>query len=155
MPITHYQLRRLEELFALSSELAQHFPNPSNVQVGIYELLLNALEHGNLAIDEAQKLELVRAYRWQQEIERRLALPEYREKHVDVALAVEADKCSITITDQGEGFDWRRYMAPAVAAEMQARDRFCGLGLLMVRHAGFDAIVFNEKGNEVRCDVRK
>ena len=154
MPITHYQLRRLEELFALSSELAQHFPNPSNVQVGIYELLLNALEHGNLAIDEAQKLELVRAYRWQQEIERRLALPEYRGKHVAIALEVEEDKCSITITDEGEGFDWRRYMAPGQKVT-QARDRFCGLGLLMVRHAGFDAIVFNEKGNQVRCDVRK
>jgi two-component system cell cycle response regulator len=151
MPIYHYQVRRLEEILGLSTELAQHFPDPDSVQIGIYELLINALEHGNLAIDEEQKLELVRATHWQQEIERRLALPEHRDKHVAVELAVDDDTCRITITDQGEGFDWRRYMKPINAP----RDRMKGLGLLMVRHAGFDDIAFNEKGNQVRCDVRK
>lgn len=151
MPIYHYQVRRLEEIFALSMQLAEHFPEPSNVQIGIYELLINALEHGNLAIDETQKLELARAYRWQEEVERRLQLPEHRDKHVAVELEVDDDRCCITITDHGDGFDWRRYMRPSESVQ----ERMKGLGLLMVRHSGFDNVVFNEKGNQVCCDVRK
>ena len=134
----------------MSAELAQYFPDPFNVQIGIHELLLNALEHGNLAIDEQEKIALVRAGRWQQEIERRLQLPEYRDRHVAVELAVGDDACSITITDQGEGFDWRPYMT----TNERKHDQLSGLGLLMVRHAGFDAVAFNEKGNQVRCSAR-
>lgn len=151
MPITHYEVRRLEEIYALSVELAQHFPDPLAVQIGIYELLINALEHGNLAIDEQTKMQLVREYRWKAEVERRLQLLQHRDKHVTVELEVDEEKCCVTITDQGDGFDWRHHMAPGE----RVRDGLSGLGLLMVRHAGFDAITFNEKGNQVRCGVRK
>ena len=151
MPVFQYQVRRPEEIYALSMELAQHFPDPSTVQIGIYELLLNALEHGNLAICERLKIELVRQYRWQEEVERRLQLPQYRDRHVDVVLELEGTACCIIITDQGDGFDWQHYMTPG----NRTRDRLSGLGLLMVRHAGFDAISFNEKGNQVRCSVAK
>ena len=151
MPVFQYQLHRPEEIFALANELAQHFPDPDTVQIGIYELLLNALEHGNLAICEVLKIELMREYRWQQEVERRMQLPEYRDRQVEVILEVDEEACCIVITDQGEGFDWQHYMTPG----RRTRDQLCGLGLLMVRHAGFDAITFNEKGNQVRCSVRK
>lgn len=151
MPMYHYEVQRLEEIYALSVRLAQHFPDPITVQIGIYELLINALEHGNLAIDEQLKIQLVREYRWQEEVERRLQLPQHRDKRVAVELEVDEEKCCVTITDEGDGFDWRHHMTPGE----RVRGGLSGLGLLMVRHAGFDAITFNEKGNQVRCDVRK
>ncbi len=151
MPVLTYQVRCLAEIYVLSVELAQYFPDPASVQIGIHELLLNALEHGNLEINEQLKMELVREFRWQQEVEHRLQLPQHQDKKVEVELHVDDEKCCITITDQGNGFDWRHYMTGA----NRSAGSLSGLGLLMVRHAGFDTVEFNEQGNKVRCDVRK
>lgn len=116
---------------------------------GIYELLLNAVEHGNLKIDKSQKTELLRQGHFNLEIARRLLLPENEKKYVEIEVVENDFFCALTITDQGNGFDWRAHsqlMPDATAAH--------GRGLLIAKRCGFDHISFNEKGNSVSCLVK-
>lgn len=151
MPAYHYTLQELEEVYDLSMLLSREFPDPSAVQLGIYELLLNALEHGNLEIGPELKMTLIRENRWEHEIKRRIGLPEFSNRKVEITLELKETECRMTITDQGKGFDWQHY----ISALAKTESRPCGMGLFLVRHAGFDTILFNEKGNAVTCIVGK
>ncbi len=48
--------------------------------MGLSELLVNAIEHGNLEIGYDEKSRLLQSEGWQGEIDRRLALPEYTDQ---------------------------------------------------------------------------
>ena len=43
-----YELRTLAEARMLAAHLSQYFPQPARVLFGIVEMLVNAIEHGNL-----------------------------------------------------------------------------------------------------------
>ena len=51
-------------------------PDPEAVIIGLTELLVNAVEHGNLGITYEDKTALNAAGTWDTEVRRRLALPE-------------------------------------------------------------------------------
>jgi len=146
--VHHYQLKTLQEIFDLSQSLAHYFPEPEQVMTGIYELLLNAVEHGNLGIGCAAKTQLIKDGKWEAEIMHRLSLPHYAAKHVEITLRHDDKECRLTICDQGEGFAWREYLA----REANPRDLH-GRGLLIAFNAGFDHIAFNEAGNIVTCTI--
>ncbi len=78
--------------------------------VGLLELMLNAIEHGNLGIDYEKKGELRARRQMQEEIQRRLELPEFRDKRVEVEFTRRGETYEVLITDEGPGFDFERYM---------------------------------------------
>jgi hypothetical protein len=55
-------------------------PEPRSAVYGLNELLINAVEHGNLGITYDEKIKLVVEGRLESEIERRLALPQNQAK---------------------------------------------------------------------------
>jgi CheY-like chemotaxis protein len=140
-----YACRTLAEVKTLSAHLAQYFPEPSRVVHGISEFLLNAIEHGNLALDYDDKSELLRAGKWLDEVERRLQLPENIDKRVRVLLDNAEDRVSLTVIDEGKGFDWCGYMDldPARAFDLHGR------GIALSRLMSFDSVEFRGAGNEV------
>lgn len=144
----HYTLKNLQEIFDLSLFLAKHFPDPDQVMTGIYELLLNAIEHGNLALGCEEKYRLVQEGKWEEEITRRLSLPQNKNKHVAITIVRNTDECSLTIADQGKGFQWQEYVRQG--ANPRAPH---GRGLLIAFSSGFDRITFNEAGNIVTCAI--
>ena len=75
-----FEFRTLAEAEKLSALLAANYPDPDRVAVGIWELLCNAVEHGNLAIDFAEKSRLLRSGTYHAEIERRLATMPFGER---------------------------------------------------------------------------
>ncbi len=78
--------------------------------VGLFELLVNAVEHGNLGISYEEKSELLENGSYNREISRRLTLPENRKKWVEVELK-RLDTCmEMTIEDDGPGFDFENYL---------------------------------------------
>jgi len=142
----HYTLKTLPEIFDLSQLLSRYFPDPEQVMTAIYELLLNAVEHGNLGLGFKAKTALVREGRWEAEITRRLSLPHYAGKQVEISVVQDADECRLTIADQGQGFHWQEYLRRV------ADPRFPhGRGLIIALNAGFDRITFNDAGNIVTC----
>ena len=75
-----FEFRTLAEAAELSTLLAYAFPEPETQVVGLSELLINAVEHGNLGITYEEKSRLNSDGSWQQEVNRRLALEENRRR---------------------------------------------------------------------------
>jgi len=71
---------------------------------------LNAIEHGNLAISYEEKGKLLAKRQHAKELKRRLSLPEYRDRFVEVRIERVLGTLIVRITDQGLGFDFERYM---------------------------------------------
>jgi CheY-like chemotaxis protein len=115
--------------------------------VGVLELLMNGIEHGNLGITYEEKGQLLSERRYKQEIERRLALEEHRFKRVRATLTRIGDHLQILIVDCGPGFDYRRYLT-------FDKERFFhshGRGILLARAAL--GVEYFDPGNLVRVTL--
>lgn len=137
--------RTLEQGRTLASVLANACPDPSRVVNGLSELMINAVEHGNLAITYKQKSELNKNGDWEAEVKRRLAMHENARKVVEVNYARVNGEILITITDQGEGFDWQPFMELSPERAFDSHGR----GIAMSRMLSFDRIEYRGRGNEV------
>ncbi len=144
-----FEIRTLDEIHALTPLLAQLFPDPQRVNLGILELLINAVEHGNLGIQYDEKTRLVLDANWQEEVERRLALPENVAKHVRIRFVREPQAIRLSISDQGAGFDWRNYLSISSERALDPHGR----GIAMSRMISFDNIEYVGNGNQVDATV--
>lgn len=140
----------LSDVQACTAMLASMCPDPAAVAIGIKELLVNAVEHGNLGISYDEKKSLRLADCWDAEIARRAALPENRGKIVRVELAREPGQIELVVTDEGQGFDWRNYL------DLDHRRAFDpnGRGIAMARMLSFASMEYIEPGNRVRVTIR-
>lgn len=140
-----FSFRSLGDANRLAGLLASLCPAPEAAALGLTELLVNAVEHGNLGISYAEKVALKRADAWEDEIARRLALPENRDKAARVSLRRLPHEIVFHIRDAGSGFDWRRYLDfdPARAFDPNGR------GIAMARTMSFSRLEFLGCGNEV------
>ncbi len=131
--------------------LASCFPDPERVVSGLMELLVNAVEHGNLGITYEEKHRLLAENSWRSELDRRAALPENLGKQVDVIYQSKEEGQVIQITDAGNGFDWKRYwhINPSRATSSHGR------GIARARLMAFDVLAYNERGNQVTLMVKK
>lgn len=143
--VAKFQLRTLGETVAMSEMVAQFFPDPARSHVGIWELLTNGIEHGNLGIGYAQKGALLRSGEWESEIERRLLLPEHSAKQLCIEVFHAHDCVGLFVRDAGRGFDWKRYLE---IDPQRARD-LNGRGIALARSVSFDALHYSASGNEV------
>lgn len=123
--------------------------NHKNIELGLNEVFLNAIEHGNLCISSQEKARLKMNNSWQPEIDSRLNDPVYQYKQVEVIAELTLTHVSITVTDEGDGFEWRKLEQN----ESSASRAYHGRGLLVARSLSFDKMEFNEKGNQVACLV--
>ena len=146
-----FRCRTLAESRDLASGLARGCPDPKRVVLGLQELLTNAVEHGNLGISYAEKTRLLLENRWAEEVEQRQAQPGYGERTVTVTLAREAGAITITIRDEGAGFEWRKYLEfdPERAFDPHGR------GIAMARMMSFDALEYQGNGNTVVLKIVK
>lgn len=143
--------RTLTEAKGLALLLASASQKPSRTITGYSELLINAVEHGNLEIGYREKSRLLASGRWHEEIENRLSSPEYAERSVEVKLENNEHSFVVTITDQGQGFDWQRYLEfePERAFDLHGR------GIAMSNNFSFDRLEYWGKGNSVTATVLK
>ena len=82
-----FTFRTLAEAESLAAFMANCFPEPERVLPGLGELLVNAIEHGNLGIGYEKKTELVELGIWRSEIERMQNLPENIMKYAFATIA--------------------------------------------------------------------
>lgn len=145
MESSFFKFKTLDEGRSLASVLANACPDPDRVALGLSELIINAIEHGNLGITYDEKSYLNDAGIWHDEVLRRLSLPENESKYVEVKYEKINDEIRITIKDQGLGFEWEPYL------EMQAERAFDnhGRGIAISKQSSFDALEYCGNGNEV------
>lgn len=144
-----FEIQTLDDAQYLSTFLAQFFPNPDNVVFGISELLINAVEHGNLGITYDEKTTLKVSETWEEEIDRRLKLPEYVNKKATVNVLRNDKTITLTIKDEGNGFHWQDYLEISPDRAMDNHGR----GIALSRMMSFDELEYIGSGNEVKCTV--
>jgi CheY-like chemotaxis protein len=145
-----FAFRTPEAARDLAVVLASACPDPRRVAIGLTELLLNAVEHGNLAIGYREKTRLRETARWDEEIAARLADPRYADRQVRVSYRRVNGTITVCIKDQGDGFDFEKYldMDPARAFDTHGR------GIAMSRMLSFDSLDYRGCGNEVEVTVK-
>ena len=144
-----FRLHTIEEARDVGTLVAGLCPDPSNTVIGLTELIVNAVEHGNLGITYAEKSELSGMDRWLAELERRAALPENAGKFVDVRFERDHQQIRITVRDQGAGFDWRPFLEPDPTRVFDTHGR----GITIARRLSFDELEYKGSGNEVVATI--
>jgi len=145
-----FELKTITEAEDLSAFIANCFPDPERVIAGLAELIINAVEHGNLGISYEEKSDLVERGIWREETDRRVELPEHKDKKVQVTFRRNEDSLQVKIEDQGKGFDWRRYLEidPSRATHNHGR------GIAQAKAVSFDELKYNSTGNVVKGIIR-
>ena len=138
-----FACRTPDEARDLASLLAATTARPEVVVLGLSELLLNGIEHGNLGMSYATKGALMLEGRFHQEVAQRLKLPESYGKVVTVDVTCDHGDVIFRITDQGHGFNHEEYMDlhPDRATDPNGR------GIAMARIMSFDQLDYEGRGN--------
>lgn len=143
LQVTHYTFQNFQEAQHLATLIAAATNNP-NENLVICELLNNAIEHGNLGISYEEKSELLEQDKFLEEIERRMQLPENIHKQADVTIEKYQHKMIVTITDQGNGFDYSKYLAIDQSRLFESHGRGIAIANSILK------IQYLEKGNVVK-----
>lgn len=142
-----FQIKTLEVARTLASFLASACPQPEKVVTGLSELLINSIEHGNLCIGYDQKTVLQKNGSWIQEIENRLEQDDYKDKFTTIQFENTGKKIHIIITDQGAGFEWKKYLEFDPVRVYDSHGR----GVAMAKAMSFDSLEYNDLGNQVHA----
>lgn len=140
-----FEFRTLDEVFNLVFILAKMAPDPVQLASGLTELMINAVEHGNLGITYQEKSQLNERDGWRQEVERRLGLPENTDKKVTITIERDETEIRFRMIDQGSGFDWQPYLD----IDVERAEHSHGRGIAMSRMLSFSSIEYQGTGSEV------
>lgn len=146
-----YTLKTLPEAQSIAQNIIQALNLQPRIYIGLLELLINAIEHGNLEIDYEQKTQLVENKKWQEEVAQRYCQSPYKDRFVTITVDEIADYYIITIEDQGEGFDWLHY----TNALADVTDNKHGRGILIAQMISFQRLEYLGSGNIVKCYIEK
>lgn len=146
-----FKFQTIADAESLAAFIANCFPDPERVLPGLGELLINAIEHGNLGIGYAKKTELVDEGTWRSEVDRLQTLPQHEGKYATATIAHKADGTYVVIEDEGAGFDWKSFMNidPSRAGDNHGR------GIAQANTMSFDRLSYSEEGNRVVAFVGK
>jgi anti-sigma regulatory factor (Ser/Thr protein kinase) len=118
------------------------------IHVALFELLMNAVEHGNCGINYEEKT------RWLEEgkdsldlIREKLKNPSIRDRKVRFTYRIGTETSSFTIQDEGQGFDWKNHLA-----DTQGKLELHGHGIKMT-NLYVENLRYNDRGNEVSFDI--
>jgi CheY-like chemotaxis protein len=138
-----FEVRTLEEAQAVAGLVAQMAAEPETAVMGLAELLVNGVEHGNLGIDFETKSRLKHEDSWGEEVERRLALPDNEDKRVRLHLQSCGGNWRVTIRDEGDGFDWQSFLEVAPERAFAPNGR----GIVLARKLAFSQMNYVGNGN--------
>jgi len=118
------------------------------ISTAVDEALTNAYYHGNLEV--SSRLREEDSQRFYQLAEERRTKAPYNQRRINVKVELSAEGVSITIEDEGRGFDPSSLPDPT---EEGFIDRPHGRGILLMK-TFMDEVEFNPTGNEVRMVKR-
>ena len=105
-----FRFKTVDEGDFLAARIANACSNP-NEALFITELFANSVEHGNLQITYDEKTRLIEEGRLELEVRNRMMHDLHRNKFVEVQFKRKQNQIEIEITDQGNGFDFEKYLA--------------------------------------------
>ncbi|MGA2141536.1 MAG: ATP-binding protein [Brevinematales bacterium] len=117
------------------------------LRVCLREIIINAIEHGNLAITFEEKTEAMKNENYMEYIMKKQEDPRYKDKKVMIEYSINPDRAVYKIADEGNGFNYRSILAGVKDKES---NKFLphGRGITMTMGI-FDSIEYNKAGNLV------
>jgi len=115
-----------------------------NLKIGLEEMIVNAIEHGNLRISFEEKNAAIEEGKLGELLAERLRQNNNAARRVHVHSHLTMDSLRVSIRDEGEGFDWRNL--PKLRPENLLL--YGGRGIFLTK-IYFDEVSYNESGNEV------
>jgi FixJ family two-component response regulator/anti-sigma regulatory factor (Ser/Thr protein kinase) len=115
------------------------------LRMGLHELIVNAIEHGNLELGS----ELKDRHNYLDLLKHRAREPRFSERRVMIEVVIVAGSFTCMVQDQGPGFDWRSLPDPTDPENLFKPH---GRGVIMAGNF-FDEFFYSESGNQVT--VRK
>lgn len=151
MKTGYFEFRSMKEAQSLTTLLASLCADSGKVSLGLWELLINAVEHGNLGISYEEKSRLVKNEEWSAEVKRRMLLSENTSKVATAQFESSDNEIRFLIRDEGPGFDWQSFM------ELNPERAFDpnGRGIHLARTLSFDRIEYFGSGNSVLAVINK
>lgn len=145
-------LSKIVDRLLLETESALEPKDRLGIRLGLMEILINAIEHGNLGIGYHEKsLAIERGPNGlEQVIEERMHSEPYCGRKVQVDFKLNRERCEWLVTDQGEGFDFNNLPDPN---DPENLIRCHGRGIMLAR-LQFDECTFLGCGNQVRMVKR-
>jgi len=128
---------------------AQAVADPNSLEgmcIGLYELLINAIEHGNLGITFREKSDALQNNTYRELLESRMKRADSEGMVVRIESDYEPSSITVEIRDQGEGFDLST-LPDLKDAEAILLDH--GRGVLLAT-LFYDSVDYSEPGNCVK-----
>ncbi len=144
--VEEFEVKTLEDMYDVISKIARNASNQCTAKHVLTELILNAIEHGNLNIGYTKKSEFIRQQIWENEILDLLNKPENANKKVCIKSIHTPDYLEVIISDQGEGFDWKKYKELKAESIIEVNGRGIYKAFKML-----PTIEYTGNGNEVHC----
>lgn len=137
-----------EASYRLTRNLSRYIDNKetSLVRIALREMIVNAIEHGNLEITFEDKSEALESDSYFKLVAERQKNPAYTGRTVTLEYRITPEKAEYLITDSGQGFNHK-------SVEQRFKQSNDGLlahgrGIVMARSI-FDTVTWNSKGNQV------
>lgn len=145
----YFEFSTVEEAQDLAYFLANSFPDPERVILGLSEVMINAIEHGHLGINYQEKGKLLVNGNLIEEIAKRQKIPANAKKKAKLHFTKNDREVVVNIKDEGNGFNWEEFLEIKPGRVMNPNGR----GILMARSVSFDELSYIGNGNEVCCKV--
>lgn len=120
----------------------------SNLRMTLTELMMNAIEHGNLKISYEEKTRwLISGKDMITLVNQKASEEQNRNKKIYVSYAIRNNASAFRIRDDGDGFDWKKHVDNT---EMSTETHGRGISL---SNQCVKKITYNEKGNQVTFSI--
>jgi hypothetical protein len=119
----------------------------SMIKLGLREIIINAIEHGNLEITYNEKTEAINNNSYAYLIAERRNDPQHADKIISIEYEITPQKAEFIITDQGDGFDHQMILNSDINI-INEGSNLHGRGILITKEI-FDEVKYNDMGNQV------
>lgn len=118
------------------------------LSLALRELILNAVEHGNLGLTYEEKTHALESGTMERLLRERAGQAQLAGRRVTVTARRQERRLIVHVADEGEGFDWRALPDPTDVPNLLSTH---GRGILLAR-LSVDTLTFNERGNAVTVE---
>ena len=143
-----FSVQTLEQARDVAIFIGHACPDPRRAAVGLYVLIANGIEHGNLEFDATEKAKGLADGSWSRKLAARMAQPAFADRRVRVGVHRGMRTISVLVQDDGQGID-------AETAEMAnpARAGYRGKTARLARSMGFSQVNWLGTGNTVEASI--
>jgi YesN/AraC family two-component response regulator len=134
LPAAHRIVERVMRMMGIADD---------DFKLGLLEIVINAIEHGNLEIGFETKSNLPDIHRYMEFVRERSENATLAKRRVRMSIRREGKQVLCEVSDEGRGFDWRATLENASGIDELLHH---GRGLLLAQ-VMFDELRFNEAGN--------